>query len=674
MANGANITVLELDPIEKMASLTFESGLELLTGKRASIIGITPFGLDALIPMAIDIDLRNRPILATARIGTIDFHVGGVVTEQDSHPDRTRVFFAFHSDSNVERITDERLSTRWRTREVLPPFGCFANPLKYSDTAYFVVRDVSLSGLRFHTSLRNKFLVRGQRFVCTVTFPSVGELTTTLAIRAVDLLESDSGQMTLSVGAEFVDLSDRHIDLISKYLTRYSDAPLLRLADEGLLADSLKGVIQFIEISLKTSAEKGANDAPSHEIVGHMLGESVIRARVQTYSGQLPWGGDQSGLLATDVKVQPQMMSTDVIRDVVAYLALCALNRSLSLLVIDANELGQELSALGFWPRRLPEEGQMTLWEINVAQASAGYGVGLLAWGGLWRHLYRKPADSTTSGTRLTQRASYRLLLPLSSVVAGLQNTLRPTSVAWDHYALHYDKMCGINPAYQANIQLINRWLHNIGASQVGMVYELGAGTGNLTRLLARSFPTARVVHVDQDRAMNFVARRKYRLDGAENVRIVTKRIEELDVEDGSVDILLCSHTLYSLSTPTETLERIFGWIKPGGYFLVIDIGRPIRVVNWAAYLFWHSLRQSGLISTLRLFIGARQVARQNRNIAAKQLAGEYWSHSSSSFEDVLETVGFDVLEMGQCYRGISDYAVCRKPAADRCVKVSGCE
>lgn len=99
-------------------------------------------------------------------------------------------------------------------------------------------------------------------------------------------------------------------------------------------------------------------------------------------------------------------------------------------------------------------------------------------------------------------------------------------------------------------------------------VADLGCGTGNASAHLA---PYVRqVIAVDQSEPMLKAAAR--RLDGAENVRFVQGSIEQIPLEDDSVDacvMVLVLHHLQDLETPFREMRRI---TREGGMALVIDM------------------------------------------------------------------------------------------------------
>ncbi len=116
-------------------------------------------------------------------------------------------------------------------------------------------------------------------------------------------------------------------------------------------------------------------------------------------------------------------------------------------------------------------------------------------------------------------------------------------------------------------------------------VVDLGSGAGMDAFLAARQVgPDGRVIGVDMTPAMLEKARENARKAGVSNVEFREGRIEELPLEDGSVDAIL-SNCVINLSPEKDRVYReAFRVLKPGGRLMVSDIvlERPLprRVVE----------------------------------------------------------------------------------------------
>lgn len=102
--------------------------------------------------------------------------------------------------------------------------------------------------------------------------------------------------------------------------------------------------------------------------------------------------------------------------------------------------------------------------------------------------------------------------------------------------------------------------LARVGATGPRTVVDLGCGPGNLTALLARRWPGARVAGVDSSPAM--VARARDAEPGL--------TFEEADLRDWSpaapVDVLVSNATLQWVPGHLELLPQLVGAVAPGGW------------------------------------------------------------------------------------------------------------
>lgn len=118
---------------------------------------------------------------------------------------------------------------------------------------------------------------------------------------------------------------------------------------------------------------------------------------------------------------------------------------------------------------------------------------------------------------------------------------------------------------------------------QPGMtVLDLGCGTGTLALLVKRSHPTARVVGLDVDPKVLEIARRK--LAGANaDVELREGRIEEADLEPGSLDRVLTTLVLHHMTTEEKlaALGAARRALRPGGELHVADFGPPGSALMW---------------------------------------------------------------------------------------------
>jgi len=113
-------------------------------------------------------------------------------------------------------------------------------------------------------------------------------------------------------------------------------------------------------------------------------------------------------------------------------------------------------------------------------------------------------------------------------------------------------------------------------------VVDLGSGAGFDAFLAARQVgPTGRVIGVDMTDAMLAKARENAEKAGLANVEFRKGKIEELPVEDASVDAII-SNCVINLSPEKDRVYReAYRALRPGGRLMVSDIvlERPLPTV-----------------------------------------------------------------------------------------------
>ncbi|MEL6675988.1 MAG: methyltransferase domain-containing protein [Bacteroidota bacterium] len=236
-------------------------------------------------------------------------------------------------------------------------------------------------------------------------------------------------------------------------------------------------------------------------------------------------------------------------------------------------------------------------------------------------------------------------------------------TVDWHQYAEKYDMLLDYNPFYQQLREEITTMISAWPMEEGDLIADLGAGTGNYSVLLAERFPSARVLHIDNNSAMNARARQKKVAAGLGNLDFIEKGAEAVSLAPGSLRAILSVHALYTFPDPHQSLRDMYDWLEPGGIGLLVDPGRIVNVWEWQVAISAHLLKRYGLKRTLRIFQEARVVSEQNRLIRHQQRKGELWTHSPEAYRAAIQGAGFEIVESRMCFRGLSDLAVVRKPA-----------
>ena len=233
-------------------------------------------------------------------------------------------------------------------------------------------------------------------------------------------------------------------------------------------------------------------------------------------------------------------------------------------------------------------------------------------------------------------------------------------AVDWDAYAREYDYLLLQNPAYLDVLSLFASALRRYPPPPGAAALDIGSGTGNLAAVLSHVRPDLHWFLLDPSPAMQRAAARK--LTGR-TVTPLQAGADDVDLTGVQPHLITLMHSLYTLPDPQGTLRRCAQALPPGGMLILCDIGRPLNVTRWAAYLAHTSVKRQGLRATARLLRTTGQVRAQNRAIHAAQRAGRYWLHSPAELRGAVQAAGLDVLEQRLAYRGNSDFLIATRSA-----------
>ena len=109
-------------------------------------------------------------------------------------------------------------------------------------------------------------------------------------------------------------------------------------------------------------------------------------------------------------------------------------------------------------------------------------------------------------------------------------------------------------------------------------VLDVGCGTGKLLRQASSYWPEAQLIGVDPANGMIEVAKRL-----TPNATFFSGMAETLPLQDASIDLALSTLSFHHWQDQAAGIRDIARVLRPGGYFLLVDISFPgwlVRVLR----------------------------------------------------------------------------------------------
>jgi ubiquinone/menaquinone biosynthesis C-methylase UbiE len=106
---------------------------------------------------------------------------------------------------------------------------------------------------------------------------------------------------------------------------------------------------------------------------------------------------------------------------------------------------------------------------------------------------------------------------------------------------------------------------------------DVGAGSGFFTLPMAHS-TCSKVYAVDPDKRMLSVIEEKAKAKGLDNIELVQDPLEDLKLQNDSIDFVMASLILHELSSLSKSLFKIYELLKTGGHLLCLEYENDERI------------------------------------------------------------------------------------------------
>lgn len=108
---------------------------------------------------------------------------------------------------------------------------------------------------------------------------------------------------------------------------------------------------------------------------------------------------------------------------------------------------------------------------------------------------------------------------------------------------------------------------------------DVGAGSGFFTIPMAEN-TSSKVYAMDPDRRMLSVIEDKAKEKGLTNIELIQDYIENLSIQNNSVDFVMASLILHEVSSLTKALTNIFAVLKAGGHLLCLEYEKDDLIIE----------------------------------------------------------------------------------------------
>jgi ubiquinone/menaquinone biosynthesis C-methylase UbiE len=108
---------------------------------------------------------------------------------------------------------------------------------------------------------------------------------------------------------------------------------------------------------------------------------------------------------------------------------------------------------------------------------------------------------------------------------------------------------------------------------------DVGAGTGFFTIPMAES-TSGKVYALEPDRRMLSVIESKAKEKGIKNIELIENFLEDLNIQNESIDFTMASLILHELSSLSDALTKIYEMLKTDGHLLCLEYEKDDKIIE----------------------------------------------------------------------------------------------
>jgi ArsR family transcriptional regulator len=146
---------------------------------------------------------------------------------------------------------------------------------------------------------------------------------------------------------------------------------------------------------------------------------------------------------------------------------------------------------------------------------------------------------------------------------------------AEDYFARHAEQWDELRALHTPDIQVEEQLAATLGTAPLGVVLDIGTGTGRMAELFASA--AERVVALDKNLEMLRVARAKLQHLPASRVELVQGDFADLPFPAASFDTVLLHQVLHFAQDPALPLAEAARVTRPGGRIAIVDFAAHDR-------------------------------------------------------------------------------------------------